>query len=90
MATSKAGQVAWVDLTVENADQVRDFYQQVVGWTSQPVQMDGYSDYNMLRPDGTPAVGVCHARGDNASIPAQWMILSQWLILMTVWRPASD
>jgi hypothetical protein len=74
MAAFQVGQIGWVDLTVEHADQVRDFYQQVVGWTVQPVQMDGYADYSMIGPEGQPAAGVCHARGPNASLPPQWMI----------------
>jgi predicted enzyme related to lactoylglutathione lyase len=74
MPNTNTGQIAWVDLTVENADEVRDFYQQVVGWTPQPVQMEGYADYNMVNANGDPAAGVCHARGPNATIPAQWMV----------------
>lgn len=37
--------------------------------------MDGYSDYCMIPEDGEdPAVGICHARGTNADLPAQWLI----------------
>lgn len=71
---SNTGRIAWVDLTVENADEVRDFYQQVVGWTPQPVQMEGYADYSMANAGGETVAGVCHARGPNATLPAQWMI----------------
>lgn len=55
--------------------QVRDFYSQVVGWRAEPVEMDGYADFNMIAP-GTnqPAGGICHARGANAALPAQWLI----------------
>lgn len=74
MTPSDAGKITWVDLTVEHADRVRDFYQQVVGWTPYPVQMDGYADYNMVGQDGVPAARVCHARGANAPIPAKWMV----------------
>jgi len=69
------GSIAWHDLTVENAAEVGDFYQQVVGWSSEPVDMDGYADFNMVEPGtGQPAAGVCHARGSNAEIPAQWLM----------------
>ncbi|HEY9422117.1 MAG TPA: VOC family protein, partial [Thermoanaerobaculia bacterium] len=68
------GSIGWIDLTVPNADEVRDFYSQVVGWKPEPVDMGGYSDYNMASPDGEPKAGVCHTRGNNASIPPQWMI----------------
>jgi uncharacterized protein len=56
----------------------RDFYREVVGWSVQEVEMeDGgepYADYNMLGGDGSPAAGVCHARGVNAGLPPVWMI----------------
>ncbi|NDJ75764.1 MAG: VOC family protein [Chloroflexi bacterium] len=74
MTGSKLGKIAWVDLTVENADQVRDFYQAVAGWSPQPVEMDGYADYTMLTGAGEAAAGVCHARGVNAAMPPQWMV----------------
>lgn len=73
-----AGRIAWLDLTVPDATATRDFYRQVVGWSVQDVAMqDGgerYADYNMLRHDGVPAAGVCHARGVNVGLPAAWMI----------------
>ena len=64
--------VAWFDLTSEK---VREFYENVVGWESSPVSMGDYDDYSMLKPsDKNPAAGICHARGENASLPAQWLI----------------
>lgn len=68
------GSIGWVDLTVPDADALRDFYAQVVGWKPQPVDMGGYADYNMLGPSDTPVAGVCHSRGVNAGIPAVWMV----------------
>jgi uncharacterized protein len=69
------GSVAWVDLTVENAVAVRDFYRAVVGWESSDVDMPGYKDFCMNTPSGeTPAAGICHARGSNADLPPQWLI----------------
>ena len=69
------GAIMWADLTVPDADRVRDFYRAVVGWTSAPVDMGGYSDYNMQRPaDGQTVAGICHAGGVNAGLPAQWLI----------------
>jgi uncharacterized protein len=71
----RIGAIAWIDLTVEAAPEVRDFYQEVVGWTSGDVEMEGYSDFTMHPPGGgDPIVGVCHARGPNAGLPAQWLI----------------
>jgi predicted enzyme related to lactoylglutathione lyase len=69
------GAIGWVDLTVADAGKVRDFYQEVVGWKSTPFDMGGYEDYVMLSPESGEAVsGVCHAQGDNAGLPAQWLM----------------
>jgi predicted enzyme related to lactoylglutathione lyase len=70
-----AGSVAWIDLTVSDALGVRDFYKEVVGWDSDNCKMDGYEDYNMM-PGGTQqaVAGICHARGSNTGMPANWMI----------------
>ncbi len=68
-----AGTIGWVDLTVPDAENVRDFYQAVVGWTPEPVSMGDYNDYNMTK-DGKPVAGVCHKRGPNKHLPSQWMV----------------
>jgi len=52
---------------------VRDFYAGVVGWTPSPVPMEGYEDFAMMSAAGEPVAGVCHARGANADLPAQWL-----------------
>lgn len=69
------GSILWRDLTVHDAEVVRDFYRRVVGWEAEPVEMGGYADFNM-RPSGSaePVAGVCHARGSNADLPAEWLI----------------
>jgi len=75
--TSKpeVGAIAWTDLTVKPAVEVRDFYAAVVGWKFSAVEMGGYSDFCMNQPaDDKPVAGVCHARGENANLPAQWLI----------------
>ncbi|MGA0058712.1 MAG: VOC family protein [Planctomycetota bacterium] len=69
----KPGQIGWHDLTVENADSLRAFYEQVFGWTSMPISMGDYDDFVLLAPDGSPVGGVCHARGENTGIPKVWM-----------------
>ena len=75
---ASSGHISWLDLTVSDASATRDFYQQVVGWSAQSVEMeDGgerYADYTMLGGDGSPAAGVCHARGVNVGLPPVWMI----------------
>ena len=69
------GSISWMDLTVPDAAQVREFYSQVVGWKSEALSMGDYDDYCMATPEeGKTVAGVCHARGANANIPPQWMI----------------
>jgi predicted enzyme related to lactoylglutathione lyase len=74
-STPPPGAISWTDLTIPNADEVRDFYAEVVGWTAEPLDMGGYSDYVMKVPStGTGVAGVCHARGTNTGLPPQWLI----------------
>ena len=77
-AAEHVGCIAWLDLTVSDAPATRDFYRQVVGWSVQDVAMEDdasrYADFNMLGDDGTPAAGVCHARGVNLGLPPVWML----------------
>ncbi|MBD3161157.1 MAG: VOC family protein [Candidatus Eisenbacteria bacterium] len=67
------GTIGWLDLTVPDAEAVRDFYGAVVGWSPEPVSMGEYDDYSMTIPDAGPIAGICHARGVNASMPPQWI-----------------
>jgi hypothetical protein len=83
----KVGTIGWHDLTVSNAAAVRDFYQAVVGWRPEPVDMGGYSDFNLLSPTtGEAVAGVCHARGENAGVPPQWLM---YVVVEDVDRSAS-
>ncbi len=69
------GTIVSTDLTVPNADQVRDFYSQVVGWEAEGLDMGGYDDYFMRAPGvDQPVAGICHARGVNADLPPQWIL----------------
>ena len=71
----KIGSVGWRDLTVPDAEALRDFYTSVVGWESQDVDMGVYSDFSMLVPGtGEGVAGICHARGANVNLPPQWLI----------------
>lgn len=72
---NEVGKIGWIDMTVRDAPAVRDFYQAVVGWTSDEVDMGGYSDYVMQTPVSSTGVsGICHARGSNADLPPGWLI----------------
>ncbi len=73
--TPDTGSVAWLDLTVDDAPGVRDFYRRVVGWAYSEVSMGDYPDFVMHRPgDGAEIAGVCHARGGNAGLPPAWLV----------------
>ncbi len=74
-AETEFGKIGWVDLTVVNASEVRDFYTKVCGWTSVGLDMGGYEDF-VMKPSGSAEglAGVCHARGGNADMPPQWLM----------------
>ena len=90
---NKIGTIGWMDLTVDDADAVRNFYSAVVGWEPQDVSMGDYSDYCMappkdIRADGHPVAGICHRRGANADLPPVWLVISPSPTSTPVW-PAS-
>lgn len=68
------GALVWLDLTVPDAEALRDFYAAVVGWRPEGVDCGAHEDYNMRQPGTATAVaGVCHARGINADLPPVWL-----------------
>ena len=69
------GAITWIDLTVPNADGVRDFYKSVVGWNTMDINMGEYNDYCMASPsDNHVWAGICHAQGVNAGMPPAWIM----------------
>jgi uncharacterized protein len=68
------GTIGWMDLTVDDAPGIRDFYSKVAGWTPSDVPMGDYDDYCVGPADDDPVAGICHKRGSNAQIPSQWMM----------------
>lgn len=75
MSKPPIGSIVWTDLTVVNADETRDFYKNVLGWQHSAIPMGDYSDYVMKDSEEAKGVaGICHAKGSNANMPAQWMI----------------
>lgn len=67
------GTFSWFDLTVADAEGLRDFYAAVVGWRSQGLSMGDYDDYVMTDASGKAVAGICHARGPNAELPPVWL-----------------
>jgi predicted enzyme related to lactoylglutathione lyase len=72
-ATPEPGTISWQDLTVDEAERVRDFYHAVVGWKPEALPMGSYSDF-VMSADGVPVAGICHARGANAGLPPVWLV----------------
>ncbi len=71
----KIGIISWVDLTVPDADAIKDFYESVIGWDVEPIDMGGHSDYCMNQKNtNLPMAGVCHKKGTNKDLPSQWLI----------------
>ncbi len=73
----EVGSLSWFDLTIPNAEEVRDFYSKVIGWKFEPVPMEKgkYNDFNMIAPESDLTVtGVCHAQGVNKNLPPQWLL----------------
>ena len=68
------GKIGWIDMTVDDATGIRDFYRTVVGYETDDVDMGGYNDYVMKIPGGNGVSGICHARGSNADLPPGWLI----------------
>ena len=73
--SNEIGRIGWMDITVDDADGMRDFYSRVVGWQVEEVGMGDYSDYSMTMPaSGEAVAGICHARGSNAGLPGGWLM----------------
>ncbi len=73
---NKIGEMVWMDLTVDNAGEVKGFYQSVIGWKSTDIAMNKgqYNDYSMNISSTNQAItGICHAKGPNADMPAAWI-----------------
>ena len=69
------GRIGWIDITVDDAEGLRDFYARVTGWQPGDVSMGDYNDFTMHpTAGGDPVSGICHARGGNADLPPQWLI----------------
>ncbi len=74
MNENTIGTMAWLDLSVNNAEVVKSFYQEVIGWKVDNISMGAYDDYAMLEPINSEAVaGVCHAQGVNKDLPPAWL-----------------
>ena len=72
---SNVGRIEWIDLTIDDAERLKNFYCNVIGWKSAEVDMGSYADFNIDLPEsGDTIAGICHARGNNANLPSQWLV----------------
>ena len=73
--SDQTGKIGWVDMTVDDAAALRDFYADVIGLRPEPVSMGDYDDFNMTMPgSGEPVCGICHALGRNKDLPGGWLV----------------
>ena len=73
--SEQTGKIGWVDMTVDDAAGLRDFYAEVVGLRPEPVSMGEYDDFNMTMPgSGEPVCGICHSLGSNKDLPGGWLV----------------
>lgn len=76
--TTKIGSIISTDITVDNTDNLRDFYKEVVGWEVEEILMEDengkYTDYVVKNNEGEWVGGICHQRGVNKDLPSQWII----------------
>lgn len=74
----EVGSIVWTDLSVPDADEIRTFYESVIGWKSTPHDMGDYNDFNIVTPSsGKTVAGICHARGFNEKLPPVWLVYVQ-------------
>ncbi|SDL68494.1 hypothetical protein SAMN05421813_101202 [Daejeonella rubra] len=71
----KSGRILWHDLTVEDAEGISSFYQELTGWQKEGLSMGEYEDFIMKSPEDNEVIaGICHAKGANIDLPAQWLM----------------
>lgn len=72
------GAIVSTDITVPQADLLKDFYTQVIGWQTEDFHMKddqgAYTDYVVKDDKGNWAAGICHSRGVNRDLPPQWIV----------------
>jgi predicted enzyme related to lactoylglutathione lyase len=73
-ARPPVGTIVWQDLTVGPAEEIRDFYQGVIGWEARDHDMGEYHDFDILSASGEVVTGICHARDTNANLPPAWLL----------------
>jgi Predicted enzyme related to lactoylglutathione lyase len=74
----QAGSIISADLTIPNAEAIKDFYKAVIGWETEALTMGDeqgeYNDYVMKDAAGNWVGGICHKRGVNVDQPPGWIV----------------
>lgn len=61
-----------MDVSVPDAESLKEFYAELLGLRLEPTDMGGYNDWSLVDDQG-PVGGVCHAKGVNAKVPPMWL-----------------
>ena len=69
---ASTGRIAWLSLAVSDVPSMRDFYEQVVGWSAAPT--DSEDRFAMCRPDGAAAAEIRRVQKDSQSIASVWIL----------------
>jgi predicted enzyme related to lactoylglutathione lyase len=68
------GAFYWNELMTRNVEQVKRFYENVIGWTFEAMPMGGEGDYWVANMDGKPVGGIFPMQGsDFTGVPESWL-----------------
>jgi uncharacterized protein len=74
MENNLIGKLIGTSLTVKQAEKVRDFYKQVIGWEHVLMDKGDYNDFRMTASDGQFVAGIHHQTAENmSSQPPVWI-----------------
>lgn len=75
---SRQGCISWLSLTVPDALMIQEFYQHVVGWNGQSIEVDPSQEhvakFEMQIDSETVAAEILQPHSSEAGIPSAWLI----------------
>ncbi|MEO0568088.1 MAG: VOC family protein [Pseudomonadota bacterium] len=74
MSKTNFGKPIWHDLTVDDPERLRPFYEAVCNWQTSEHDMGDYADFDVSTQEGGRVAGLCHARDSNAALPPVWLM----------------
>jgi predicted enzyme related to lactoylglutathione lyase len=66
------GCISWLSLVVSDATSMCSYYEQVVGWSAAPEDIDGKR--NLRTPNGSTAAEICPVNNANRGVPSVWLL----------------